>query len=50
MRIFRNSSFWKKVNINGVTPVGMKNRKMAKEQDFKDNFSFYQQLGLMQTE
>ena len=40
----------KKVNIDGVTLVKMKDGKIAQEQDFLDNLSFYQQLGLIPTE
>ncbi len=40
----------KKVDINGVTLVKMKDGKIAKEQDFLDNLSFYKQLGLIPTE
>ncbi len=40
----------KKVDIDGVTLVEMKDGKIAKEQDFLDNLSFYQQLGLIPTE
>jgi len=40
----------KKVDIDGVTLVKMKDGKIAQEQDFLDNLSFYQQLGLIPTE
>lgn len=40
----------KKVDIDGVTLVKMKDGKIAQEQDFMDNLSFYQQLGLIPTE
>ena len=40
----------KKVDIDGVTLVKMKDSKIAQEQDFLDNLSFYQQLGLIPTE
>ena len=40
----------RKVDIDGVTLVKMKDGKIAQEQDFMDNLSFYQQLGLMPTE
>ncbi|MEZ5008441.1 MAG: ester cyclase [Chitinophagales bacterium] len=40
----------KKVDIDGVTLVEMKDGKIAKEQDFMDNLSFYQQLGLIPIE
>ena len=40
----------KKVDIDGVTLVKMKDGKIAQEQDFLDNLSFYQQLGLLPTE
>jgi len=40
----------KKVDIDGVTLVKMKGGKIAQEQDFLDNLSFYQQLGLIPTE
>ncbi|MEL4456540.1 ester cyclase [Lutimonas vermicola] len=40
----------KKVDIDGVTLVKMKEGKIAQEQDFLDNLSFYQQLGLIPTE
>lgn len=36
----------KSVDIDGVTLVKMKNRKIAQEQDFMDNAVFMQQLGL----
>jgi hypothetical protein len=39
-----------KKDIDGVTLVIMKNRKKAQEQDFMDNFSFFQQRGLILTE
>ena len=38
------------VDIDGVTLVKMKDGKIAQEQDFMDNLSFYQQLGLMPEE
>jgi len=40
----------KKVDIDGVTLVKMRNGKIAQEQDFLDNLVFYQQLGLIPTE
>lgn len=40
----------KEVDIDGVTLVKMKDGKIAQEQDFLDNLSFYQQLGLIPTE
>lgn len=40
----------RKVDIDGVTLVKMKDRKIAQEQDFLDNLSFYQQLGLIPVE
>jgi len=40
----------KNVNIDGVTLVKMKDGKIAQEQDFLDNLSFYQQLGLLPTD
>lgn len=40
----------RKVDIDGVTLVKMKDGKIAQEQDFMDNLSFYQQLGLMPME
>ncbi len=40
----------KKVDIDGVTLVKMKDGKIAQEQDFLDNLSFYQQLGLIPSE
>jgi len=40
----------RKVDIDGVTLVKMKDGKIAQEQDFMDNLSFYQQLGLMPEE
>lgn len=40
----------KKVDIDGVTLVKMKAGKIAQEQDFLDNLSFYQQLGLIPAE
>ncbi len=40
----------KQVDIDGVTLVKMKDGKIAQEQDFLDNLSFYQQLGLIPTE
>ena len=40
----------KNVDIDGVTLVTMKDGKIAQEQDFMDNLSFYQQLGLIPTE
>lgn len=40
----------KKVDIDGVTLVTMKDGKIAQEQDFMDNLLFYQQLGLIPTE
>lgn len=36
----------KKVDVNGVTLVEMKEGKIAKEQDFFDNLVFMQQLGI----
>jgi hypothetical protein len=38
------------VDIDGLTLVKMKHGKIAQEQDFLDNLSFYKQLGLIQTE
>ena len=38
------------VDIDGVTLVIMKDGKIAQEQDFMDNLSFYQQLGLIPVE
>jgi hypothetical protein len=38
------------VDIDGVSIVEMKDSKIAKEQDFMDNLSFYQQLGLIPAE
>ena len=38
------------VDIDGVTLVKMKDGKIAQEQDFMDNLSFYQQLGLIPVE
>ena len=40
----------KTVDIDGVTLVRMKDGKIAQEQDFMDNLSFFQQLGLIPTE
>lgn len=40
----------KEVDIEGVTIVKMKDGKILQEQDFLDNLSFYQQLGLIPTE
>ncbi|PQJ77307.1 ester cyclase [Polaribacter glomeratus] len=40
----------KDVDIDGVTLVKMKDGKIAQEQDFMDNLSFYQQLGLIPVE
>ncbi len=40
----------KQVDIDGVTLVKMKDGKIAQEQDFLDNLSFYQQLGLIPME
>ncbi|WP_299527304.1 ester cyclase [uncultured Lutibacter sp.] len=40
----------KKVDIDGVTLVKMKDGKIAQEQDFMDNLAFYEQLGLIPTE
>ena len=40
----------RKVDIDGVTLVKMKEGKIAQEQDFLDNLSFYQQLGLIPVE
>lgn len=40
----------KTVDIDGVTLVKMKDGKIAQEQDFLDNLSFYQQLGLIPIE
>jgi len=40
----------KKVDIDGVTLVKIKDGKIVQEQDFLDNLSFYQQLGLIPTE
>lgn len=40
----------KKVDIDGVTLVKMKDGKIVQEQDFLDNLSFYQQLGLIPME
>lgn len=37
----------KKIDIDGVTLVKMKDGKIVQEQDFLDNLSFYQQLGLI---
>ena len=37
----------KKVNVDGVTLVEMRNGKIAKERDFIDNLEFMQQLGLI---
>lgn len=37
----------KDVDIYGVTLVRMQNRKIAEEEDFLDNLSFMQQLGLI---
>ena len=37
----------KSVDIDGTTLVVMKNGKIAQEQDFMDNMSFMQQLGLL---
>ena len=37
----------KKVDIEGVTLVRMENGKIAEEEDFMDNLSFMQQLGLI---
>ena len=37
----------KKVDIDGVTLVGMENGKIAEERDFLDNLEFMQQLGLI---
>ena len=37
----------KEVNVQGVTLVKMKNRKIAQEQDFLDNLEFMQQIGLI---
>lgn len=36
----------KKVNVDGVTLVEMRDGKIAKEQDFMDNLVFLQQLGI----
>jgi steroid delta-isomerase-like uncharacterized protein len=35
------------VNVEGVTLVKMKNGKIAREQDFMDNYAFMQQLGIL---
>jgi len=40
----------KEVDIDGVTLVKMKGGRIAQEQDFMDNLSFYQQLGLIPVE
>lgn len=37
----------KKVNLDGVTLVTMRNGKIAEERDFFDNLEFSQQLGLI---
>jgi len=48
--IFGVPASGKKVSINGVTLVKMKDGKIAQEQNFLDNLSFYQQLGLIPIE
>jgi len=40
----------RQVDIDGVTMVKMKDGKIAQEQDFMDNLSFYQQLGIIPAE